>query len=99
MLDDAESCLIVAVRNAGIADPRAGALPLRLDTRPIFAAGQAPCQAIDEAVARLAPGQVLELIVPFEPFPLYAKLGGRGFTHCAEALPDGSWRIEFRPSA
>ncbi|MBI5772715.1 MAG: DUF2249 domain-containing protein [Verrucomicrobia bacterium] len=66
--------------------------PRLLDTRPIFAAGQAPCQVIDDAVAALAPGQ------PFESIPLYAKLGSQGFSHRAEQLPDGSWRAEFRKS-
>lgn len=74
-----------------------GALdPLVLDTRPIFARGQTPCGAIDAAVDRLAPGQALVLLVPFEPVPLYGKLGRQGFTHQASPLSDGTWRVEFR---
>ncbi len=70
--------------------------PLVLDTRPIFARGETPCRPIDDAVASLIPGQQLVLIVPFEPVPLYAKLGNQGFVHDARQLPDGAWRVEFR---
>jgi uncharacterized protein (DUF2249 family) len=70
--------------------------PIQLDTRPIFARGDTPCQAIDDATARLIPGQPLILIVPFEPVPLYAKLGRQGFTHQARQRADGAWQVEFR---
>ena len=70
--------------------------PLQLDTRPIFARGDTPCQAIDDATSRLIPGQPLVLIVPFEPVPLYAKLGSQGFTHQAKQLDATTWEVEFR---
>ena len=70
--------------------------PLVLDTRPVIARGDTPCHAIDEAVARLLPGQPFVVLVPFEPVPLYAKLGREGFTHKTEQLGDGTWRVEFR---
>ena len=70
--------------------------PLQLDTRPIFARGETPCKAIDDATTSLIPGQPLVLIVPFEPVPLYAKLSNQGFAHQARELSDGSWRVEFR---
>ena len=44
--------------------------PLILDTRPVFARGDTPCQAIDDATASLIPGQPLVFIVPFERYPL-----------------------------
>lgn len=69
---------------------------LVLDTRPMFSRGETPCQAIDEAIGQLIPGQSLTLLVPFEPIPLYAKLGTQGFTHQAQRLEDGTWRVEFR---
>jgi uncharacterized protein (DUF2249 family) len=71
--------------------------PLVLDVRPIFAQGGSPCGTIDDAVARLGPGQALVLLVPFEPAPLFGKLGARGFTHKSEVQADGSYRIEFTP--
>ena len=70
--------------------------PLVLDTRPFFARGATPCEAIDNAVARLKPGQSLVLLVPFEPVPLYTKLGHEGFSHQTTHLEDGTWRVEFR---
>lgn len=72
------------------------AKPLLLDTRPIFAGGDTPCKAIDDAVATLIPGQPLVLLVPFESVPLYAKLGNQGFKHQAKPLSDGTWQVEFR---
>jgi hypothetical protein len=71
--------------------------PLVLDVRPIFAQGGSPCSTIDEAVASLAPSQVFVLLVPFEPAPLFAKFGAKGFSHKSEPQPDGSYRIEFTP--
>ena len=72
--------------------------PIELDVRPIFERGETPCAVIDEATARVAPGQSLVLLVPFEPVPLYTKLARDGFTHQAQRLPDGTWKIEFRRS-
>jgi len=72
------------------------AQPLVLDTRPIFARGETPCSAIDEAVATLIPGQAFVLLAPFEPAPLYNKLGVQGFSHATTRQEDGTWRIEFR---
>ena len=73
--------------------------PLVVDTRPVFNRGGTPCSVIDDAVRQLQPGQPLVLLVPFEPVPLYAKLGNLGFEHTAEELPEGVWRAEFRRSA
>jgi hypothetical protein len=70
--------------------------PLVLDTRPMFARGETPCDAIDEAVETLVPGQPFVILVPFEPVPLYTKLRSQGFTHKSTPMDDGSWRIEFR---
>ena len=70
--------------------------PRVLDTRPIFAQAQSPCDAIDAAAATLLPGQSLVLLVPFEPLPLYVKFESRGFHHQSEQLSDGTWRVEFQ---
>lgn len=72
------------------------AQPAILDVRPLFARGEAPCDTIDAAVARLAPEQALELIAPFEPKPLYTKLGRLGFQHEARQASDGAWHVLFR---
>lgn len=76
------------------AEPNADAV-IELDVRPIFTRGETPCAAIDAAVARTKPGQTLVLLVPFEPVPLYAKLGRQGFEHETEILEDGTYRLSF----
>ena len=73
--------------------------PLVVDVRPIFAKGGSPCNLIDESVAGLEPGQVFVLLVPFEPVPLYARLARAGYSHTAEKLSDGTWRIEFNKTS
>lgn len=81
------------------AAPIASAQPIVLDVRPIFARGETPCTAIDEAAARVVPGQSLVLLVGFEPIPLYAKLERQGFAAEPRQLEDGTWRIEFQRTA
>jgi hypothetical protein len=71
--------------------------PLVIDTRTLIAEGRTPCSTIDTALAELRPQQPLVLLVPFEPVPLYAKLGAVGFTHTTRQLEDGTWRVEFQP--
>lgn len=66
-----------------------------VDTRPIVARGGSPCEAVDQAIAGLAPDQSLVVLVPFEPVPLYAKLAKQGFVYRARQLDDDSWRVEF----
>lgn len=73
--------------------------PLLLDVRPLFAAGETPCAAIESAMGQTQVGQTLVLLVPFEPVPLYAKFGRAGFRHQSRQEEDGTWRIEFRREA
>ncbi len=87
---------VASMNPVTVAVPSATIAPYVLDTRPLFAQGESPCQAIEEATATLTPGQPLVLLVPFEPVPLYTRLGKQGFTHQAERLVDGTWRVEFR---
>lgn len=70
---------------------------MELDARPLLAAGRPPLAAILNAVNRLAPGQALRLLAPFEPAPLFALLAERGFTAESQQLADGTWSILFRP--
>jgi len=83
-------------KSCATAAPITFAEPVVVDTRPIFGRGETPCGAIDEAIESLIPGQPLVLLVPFEPAPLYHKLGAQGFSHKAAKEDDGTWRIEFR---
>lgn len=69
--------------------------PFVLDVRPLFERGESPCGPIDEAAARVSDGQSFVLLAPFEPKPLFAKLGREGFSHKSERQADGSWRVVF----
>lgn len=68
-----------------------------LDVRPILAAGGAPIGAIMSAIQSLPAGGALRLIAPFEPVPLYAKLGELGFDHTTQQRDDGAFEILFAP--
>ncbi len=69
---------------------------LVVDARPTLAAGGEPFAEIMEAAARVAEGQLLVVYAPFEPVPLEGVLGEQGFTHAAEQLDGGDWRVTFR---
>ncbi|MEY4939722.1 MAG: hypothetical protein RIQ93_1457 [Verrucomicrobiota bacterium] len=72
--------------------------PLELDARPFFASGRQPLPAILSAINRLEPGQSLQLIMPFQPLPLYNLLRARGYTAVPQERADGAWNVLFRPS-
>lgn len=73
----------------------AGAPVVEVDVREDLRAGREPFSKIMAAVAGLAPGEVLRLRATFEPAPLYAVLGKRGFVH--ETRTDGpeDWSVYF----
>lgn len=71
--------------------------PLVLDVRDVLRSGGEPFEAIMQSVAALAPGQGLRLFATFEPVPLFAVLGSRGFTHTAKPLDGGEWEVLFMP--
>ena len=66
-----------------------------LDVREDLHEGREPFQKIMAAIAALHPDEDLELIVPFEPTPLYVVLENRGFSHVSELMPDGFWHVIF----
>jgi uncharacterized protein (DUF2249 family) len=68
---------------------------VRLDVRPVLAAGEEPLALILQTADRVPPGGVLEVTAPFEPVPLYAVLAQRGFAHHADAREDGWWVVRF----
>ncbi len=71
--------------------------PLTLDVRDELRNGGEPLPRIFQAVSRLAPGQALCLLVTFEPLPLYAVLGRKGFDHKAVRHGEGDWEVLFSP--
>ncbi len=66
-----------------------------LDVRPILAASEEPLELIIETAAGVLEGGVLEITAPFEPVPLYAVLGARGFAHVTELLGSGDAVVRF----
>lgn len=76
-----------------------GAIPagrrIPLDVRDVIRRGEEPFAMIMATVARLGPDQALALRAPFEPVPLYAVLGKRGFTHWTERHADDDWWVWF----
>ena len=73
-------------------------LPLyELDVRPILREGGEPFSAIMDAVAELAPGQSLRLLVTFKPIPLFQVLCARGFEPAAREIGNGDWEVVFTP--
>lgn len=72
---------------------------VELDVRPVLKAGGEPFGAIMAAVSALAPDQGLRLLATFEPRPLFAVLGARGYAHEATRLADGDWQVLFHPAA
>ncbi len=66
-----------------------------VDARPTLAAGGEPFAEIMDAAAEVGAGETLVVYAPFEPIPLEGVLGQQGFTHVAEPLGDGDWRVTF----
>lgn len=71
--------------------------PLTLDVREDLRRGGEPLPRILQAVGTLSPGQSLRLLVTFEPLPLYAVLGRKGFGHNAVRHGEGDWEVVFSP--
>jgi uncharacterized protein (DUF2249 family) len=67
-----------------------------LDVRPMIEQGQEPFRLITIAARAVPPGDVLRLVVGFEPLPLYDALERQGFEHWGEQAADGVWTVEFR---
>lgn len=76
------------LRDAGVRRLR------QLDVRPVLARGEDPFHIIRQAVEGLAEDEGLELLVHFEPRPLYTVLGARGYASHGEER-DGVWHVFF----
>jgi uncharacterized protein (DUF2249 family) len=72
---------------------------VRLDVRPMIAAGQEPFASIMKAAAQVEEGGTLLLDAPFDPAPLRRALAGKGFASQGRKIADGHWRIAFRRGA
>ena len=68
---------------------------VHLDVREDIRRGQEPFARIMATVKALGPEQVFVLRAPFEPVPLLAALGKRGFAHWAEQSAPDDWTVWF----
>lgn len=68
---------------------------VHLDVREDIRRGEEPFARIMSAVKALAPEQALVLRAPFEPVPLYAALGKRGFAHWTDQRGADDWSVWF----
>lgn len=73
--------------------------PLTLDVREELRSGGEPLPRIMEMVNQLVPGQPLRLLATFEPLPLYAVLGRKGFGHEATHHGLDDWEVLFTPGS
>lgn len=72
---------------------------VELDVRDDLRGGREPFSQVMAAVSTLADGTVLHLRTLFEPVPLFAVLGKRGFHHEATAHAADDWSVWFwRPA-
>ncbi len=83
------------MREADAARVPRRAREVHLDVRADIRCGREPFHRIMDVVETLRPGDRLVLLVPFEPTPLYHVLRRRGFSHTAETLENGAWRVVF----
>lgn len=69
-----------------------------LDARPIIEQGDQPMGRVMQELSRLEPGDVYELITPFEPAPLIDLARGKGFVAWGESRGRDEYRTCFRKS-
>jgi uncharacterized protein DUF1858/uncharacterized protein DUF2249 len=74
-----------------------GVIPVRcFDVRAMVGAGGHPAAQVLDELAALVPGQVYELVTPFEPAPLVEKARRNGFDTYSEVAGAGAVRTYFR---
>jgi uncharacterized protein (DUF2249 family) len=66
-----------------------------LDVREDLRQGRHPFEKILQTVAALRPNQLLRLLAPFEPVPLFAVLAQQGFTHQSRQIDGADWEVLF----
>ncbi len=66
-----------------------------VDARPAIAEGRHPLPDVVRAADQLGPGEILELITPFEPAPLVDVLRGKGFRAWGERKGGDDVRTYF----
>ncbi len=66
-----------------------------LDARPLLAQGIHPFEQVQQESAALQPGEIFEIITPFQPTPMVEKMSAAGFETYSEAAEDGMFHTFF----
>lgn len=69
-----------------------------LDARSMIDAGEQPLGRVMRELGRLKPGEIFELITPFEPAPLIDKATARGYRVWTTVRSTGELRTYFSPA-
>lgn len=85
----------VGVRRPSALERIPPASQVHLDVREDIRRGEEPFARIMATVKALGPEQVLVLRALFEPVPLLAALGKRGFAHWIEQSAPDDWTVWF----
>lgn len=72
---------------------------VELDVREMIERGEEPFSTITQSARALQRNQVLELIAPFEPVPLYDALTTIGMDHATRRDAADEWHVFIRRSA
>ena len=67
----------------------------RLDARPMIEAGRQPMGTVMASLRKLEPGQIYELITPFEPAPLIDMARRQGFTCWSTAVGQDEYKTYY----
>jgi len=84
-----------ATRRPAALDSLPASRTVHLDVREDIKSGREPLARIMATVKALGPEQVLVLRAPFEPVPLMAVLGKRGFAHWIQAAAPDDCTVWF----
>lgn len=66
-----------------------------LDVREDLRSGWPVFDKIQATLSTVGQGEVLRLLVPFEPLPLLMVAAKKGFGHKSKQLPEGHWEVLF----
>lgn len=66
-----------------------------MDVREMLDKGQEPFRLITGTAREVGAGEAFALVTGFEPLPLYDALAKQGFSHWAEPIGNGDWRVLF----
>lgn len=72
---------------------------VRLDVRPVLAAGDDPLERILCQLDQLSAADILLIEAPFDPVPLRRMLAGRGYDNHIISLSPEHWQVYFKQQA